>query len=135
MARFSKHPDSFDATLHHAADGDTIIAIVELPFDVYVKRSVRLAGVDSWELDSPEQHKAQRAARWIEELIGSTPIVITPTRASFDLHGRILARVLTERGDLAQLLIENGLAWPRAAAAPEIFAPRCPPSRDLTEAR
>ena len=47
MAKVYKH--GYSATLVRTVDGDTCDAMIDLGFNVWVKKRIRFNGVDTWE--------------------------------------------------------------------------------------
>ncbi len=93
-------------------DGDTFEAKIELGLDVWLRRAVRLRGVDTPELRGkcPEERAAARRSRArLAELLSSGPVAL----ADLDddkFGGRVVARVAANGQDVAAALIVAGLA-------------------------
>ena len=114
-----------------AHDGDTLRAV--FPFAGRLRQFiVRTLHVDSPEMNKPEQHAAAVTARnrvlqllspaaafaanaeykvrEIEDALERHPAIVTLRCGAFDKYGRVLASVVTERGeDVAAVLRQEGL--------------------------
>jgi endonuclease YncB( thermonuclease family) len=79
----------YAATVAGVVDGDTLDLDIDLGFDVSVRQRIRLARVNSPELDT----QAGRAARdfLVAELVSVATVVVQTRKA--DLHGRYVAEV------------------------------------------
>jgi len=77
-------------------DGDTIR---------YGTERIRLRGIDAPELSEPE---GQSAKRRLEELLRSGPVQIVPH--GVDVHGRMVADVLVNGQNVAEILKAEGFA-------------------------
>lgn len=107
---------SFQGIVWRVIDGDTIVVLVALGWGVHAERRIRLAGVDSWELDGHDRDKAKIAAgiigaTWLHQLV-----TVTPVKTSSDRYGRAVCSVAGDRGDLAAWIVAQGQGWPRAVA-------------------
>lgn len=74
---------------------------------------VRLWGVDAPELGQPYGTTVQQT---VQRLIGGKTVRLSVE--DHDRHGRPVARIEVERGDLSALLVRRGLAWHDDARAP-----------------
>jgi len=99
-------------------DGDTLLVHIDLGFDVWTERRIRLRGIDCPELSTEE---GKQAKRFVEQRLPQNRIVVIQTFQT-DLHGRYVADVfyleretdkefIANKGNfLNQELISNGLA-------------------------
>lgn len=108
------------AVLERAIDADTLDLAIDLGFDTWVKRRVRLVGVDAPETRTTDPEEKQRglaAARyarmWLDDAWVCAedpvlPLIIRSVTAS-DKYGRTLARVWRDDGrELSRDLIDSG---------------------------
>lgn len=96
------HPDP---SLVRVIDGDTLAVGA---------KHIRIVGLDAPELHVPCEHDRANAAKVrLQELLHEPGhrVIIREAR-SLDKYGRVLARVLTDGKDVAQLLVGQGLAHP-----------------------
>lgn len=108
-------------------DGDTVEVLLPLAWGVWVEKSVRIAGIESWELDSDHRADARRVRATMETFLRMVPAVLVPVRSGTEAHGRIVATLTVGGRDLATILCQKGLAWPTTRPKWKKFAPRCPP--------
>jgi endonuclease YncB( thermonuclease family) len=92
-------------------DGDTVLVLLPLGFGVSIEKSVRLRGIESWELNSPDADRARLAARAITERCQMKLATLTLTQRGPDLHGRLVGSLTVDGHDLATWLVTRGLAW------------------------
>jgi len=94
--------ERFAARVEHVPDGDSITVRT----DDGRRLKIRLAGIDAPELGQPH---AQAARDHLRTRILSNTVEIQPFKT--DIYGRLVARVLHEREDLALLQVSSGHAW------------------------
>lgn len=113
-------PFIYNATLDRVIDGDTVkLKTVDLGFNVQIHdRSVRLIGIDTPESrinikKYPERAREKEMGLEAKALLKDW-LTITKTLKirsyGTDKYGRILADVFCDQGNVAELLIEKGLA-------------------------
>jgi endonuclease YncB( thermonuclease family) len=95
-------------------DGDTLEArITVFPGQEIVTR-IRLAGVDAPERRgrcASERDAAEKATRALSAMVEGRRLTLTEIRGD-KYFGRVVARVATERGDLAEALVAGGYGRP-----------------------
>lgn len=83
------------ASVLRVVDGDTLEVLLDLGWRVTMKAKVRLAGVNSPEIATPE---GVAARRWVEQqLVSGDPYVFHPVTVvshSLDKYGRVLGDVI-----------------------------------------
>jgi endonuclease YncB( thermonuclease family) len=111
---------TYEATIDRVIDGDTLHVVIEVGFGIKVYDKLRLRGIDTPELGTPE---GERAKKFVAALlpVGST-IIIKSHKTRTDLHGRFVVDVFYREGVetpeailrepvyLNQRLIDEGLA-------------------------
>jgi endonuclease YncB( thermonuclease family) len=110
----------YKARVERVVDGDTLLLLIDLGFQVLKRQRVRLAAIDTPPRDTPEGQRALELVQ--QELAGVTFVVIRTEKV--DLYGRYVAHLFyaPEESDaqlvfakgqyLNQLLVERGLAVP-----------------------
>ena len=110
----------YKARIERVVDGDTIIALVDLGFQVHRLQRLRLAAIDTPELDTPQ---GERARDLVERELAGVEYVMLHTN-KIDLYGRYVAhvfyapgetdkrRIIAEGQYLNQHLVDEGLARP-----------------------
>jgi micrococcal nuclease len=98
-------------------DGDTVDVVIDVGFDIYLKKRVRIAGIDTPEsrtTDAAEKAKGLEAKKfaelWFAEHKGNI-VVRTSIAGSTEKYGRLLGHFYS--GDLCfnEMVVEAGLAW------------------------
>jgi len=106
---------TYEATLIKIIDGDTIDAMVDLGFNMWIEIRIRLNGIDTPEIrtrDLEEKAKGFVAKKRLTEVLRSHSnkfIIISHGR---DKYGRCLGEIMVEGNSVNQLLIDEGLAIP-----------------------
>ena len=107
----------YNAKLVRVVDGDTCDAMIDLGFEVWVKKRIRFAGVDTWESrtrNKEEKKKGLEAKAYTKEMLESSD------KGNFTLksygtgkYGRVLGEIFIKGEDVSlnQLLKENGHAY------------------------
>ena len=103
----------YDAKLVRVIDGDTVDAKIDLGFDVWVKKRIRLYGINTPETRTRdlEEKKAGIAAkeRLIELLDASKGVFILQSHG-VGKYGRCLGTIYIDNRDINMLLLSEGLA-------------------------
>ncbi|MFP4473641.1 MAG: DUF1016 N-terminal domain-containing protein [Candidatus Omnitrophota bacterium] len=126
-ARLTRRPESlhiYKARLERVVDGDTLLIHIDLGFDVWVEKRLRLRGINAPELtaaDNGEKKLAQAAKSFVERALAENSALVIQT-FQVDLHGRFVADVFYLPGEtdkekiyqkgifLNQQLLDHGLA-------------------------
>ncbi len=109
---------TYRATCIRWLDGDTLALRCDLGFNVSCEQTVRLAGLDTPELRSPDPAERGRAVlahrRAMALLPPGAPCTIATAKGDpADKYGRFLGRVtLADGTDLNAALLAEGLARP-----------------------
>lgn len=114
-----------------ARDGDTVEVLIALDWGVWLECPVRLVGLDSWELNSPDRACAQLAAERLTHRFKNKDAIITPTTRSLDKYGRIRARLTIDGLDFAAETVKMGLGWVSDKKNNGSNTLQCPPTGDL----
>jgi micrococcal nuclease len=96
-------------------DGDTLDALVDLGFDVQIRRRIRLKGINAPESrtkDLAEKKLGLAAKRRLEELLGPSEGVFVLISHGLGKYGRCLGEIFVEEGEesINQQLINEGHA-------------------------
>ena len=99
-------------------DGDTIDADIDLGFDISLTKRIRLAGVDTPESRTADEHEKKyglEAKEWLKHrLEGAHDIIIkTELPDSTEKYGRIIGHLFinSEVTSLNDQMIVEGYAW------------------------
>jgi endonuclease YncB( thermonuclease family) len=97
---------TYRATLQRVIDGDTLWVNIDCGFDTWTDQKLRLRGIDTPEMDTPE---GQRARRFVEGALRKCPVLaITTTKP--DKYDRYLADVFYLPGENdVNVVLEQGL--------------------------
>lgn len=101
----------YNAIVIKVVDGDTIDVLLDLGFYVKYETRLRLARINTPEMNSPleeERQKAQEAKQYMMMRIDGRPVVIDSRRK--DKYGRFIAEVYFEGVNINDELLEKQLA-------------------------
>ena len=118
--------------LERVVDGDTIDALIDVGFDIWLKKRIRFKGIDAWESrtrDLEEKAKGLEAkARLIELLdkVSSKPGYFRIKSHGLGKYGRLLGElfILDNNGNsisINQQLIEEGHAYVYDGGKKKVF--------------
>ena len=118
--------------LERVVDGDTIDALIDVGFDIWVKKRIRYSGIDTWESrtrDLEEKAKGLEAKARNKELL----MEISSKSGYFRLksygvgkYGRVLGEIFIEDKDgkqynINQTLISEGHAYVYEGGKKKVF--------------
>jgi endonuclease YncB( thermonuclease family) len=129
----TSHGDTrYPCAIVRAADGDTLVCAVALPFGVTITRPVRLTKLDSWELDGNFAALAIAARDVLTAELSDRLGVLIPSTRGLDCYGRIRGDILIDGHLVASAIVANGLGWWRGTgpAAPTTPPGATPPKFD-----
>ena len=99
-------------------DGDTIDVAIDLGFDIFTNKRIRLAGIDCPESRTTDLHEKKlgtEAKEYLKQLIGNASNVVVKTLATdtYEKYGRVLGQVYIDSSAISvnDLLISRGYAW------------------------
>lgn len=98
---------SYEARIVRIIDADTFECMIELPFDIYIKRSVRLFGIDAWEVFGPNRELGKIAKQFCIDHYLNKDVTLEVHDES-EKYGRVLADIYTESGLISDVLRKHG---------------------------
>jgi len=112
----------YRAKLDRVVDGDTIDAMIDVGFDIWVKKRIRYKGIDTWESrtrDLDEKKKGLAAKERNKELlekVSSKPGYFRLKSHGVGKYGRVLGEIFIQDEDensinINNLLITEGHAY------------------------
>jgi micrococcal nuclease len=104
---------NYKATITNVVDGDTVDALVDLGFTVFVQIRFRLNGIDTPELNSKVQEErklALEAKQFVIDKCLNKKVMIQSHKT--DKYGRWLADIYVDNYNLNQQLLDEQLAIP-----------------------
>ena len=107
----------YNAKLARVVDGDTCDAMIDLGFDVWIKRRIRFVGVDTWESRTrnlEEKKKGLEAKAYTKKMLESSDEgKFTLKYHGTGKYGRVLGEIFLkdEESSLNDLLKINGHAY------------------------
>ena len=104
-------PNTHNARILRFADGDTVVLLIQGLFGVWTTHTLRLLGIESYELDGPDRAKAQGIRDTLNEQLGNRGCLVHLRSHALDRYGRLRGRVTVGESDLATVLCEKGFAW------------------------
>ncbi len=89
--------------LERVVDGDTIDALIDVGFDIWIKKRIRFAGIDTWESrtrDLVEKKKGLAAKARLKELIkeNKNEFIVETTIDKKGKYGRLLGELFDPSG-------------------------------------
>ena len=105
----------YRAKLERVVDGDTIDALIDVGFDIWVKKRIRYMGIDTWESRTRnlEEKKKGLAAKErnkeLLETISSKPGYFRLKSHGVGKYGRVLGEIFIEDTDGKQYCINETL--------------------------
>ncbi len=133
----------YKAQLIRVIDGDTLDARIDLGFSVFVKKRIRLHGIDTWESRTrnlEEKKKGLAAKSRLIELLQADAGEFTLISYGVGKFGRVLGEVEVTAGNVCDILVEEGHAYSyfggnkeeaRAKAAAILAEHKKVPEKDL----
>ena len=133
----------YKAQLIRVIDGDTIDCRIDLGFSVFVKKRVRLMGIDTWESrtrDLEEKKKGLAAKSRLIGLLQADDGEFTLISYGVGKFGRVLGEIEVTAGNVCDILVEEGHAYAyfggnkeeaRAKAAEILAEHKKVPEKDL----
>ena len=103
----------YNAKLIRVIDGDTVDALVDLGFDVWVKKRIRLYGIDTPETrtrDLEEKKAGIAAQQRLDELLDDCGGIFVLESHGVGKSGRCLGVLFIDNTNINTLLINEGLA-------------------------
>ena len=94
-------------------DGDTVDGMIDLGFDVWIKRRIRLNRIDTPETRTKDLEEKERgiiAKERLTEILNEKEIIIISHGR--DKYGRCLGELMVEGNSVNQMLLDEGLALP-----------------------
>lgn len=104
---------TYRAKLGRVVDGDTIDAIIDLGFDVWVKKRVRLYDIDAPEArtrDLEEKNKGKAAKARLIEILAAANNEFLIISHGVGKYGRCLGELFINNQSVNQQLIVEGMA-------------------------
>ena len=116
----------YECKLLRVVDGDTIDALIDVGFDIWVKKRIRYMGIDTWESrtrDKAEKAKGLAATAFTKKYLEMNDGKFTIQSYGKGKYGRVLAEIFIdgEETSLNKLLIENGHAYIYEGGKKQIF--------------
>ena len=86
----------YSAKLIKVADGDTVDAMIDLGFDTWIKKRIRLADIDAWESrtrDKEEKAKGLLAKVWLTDILNLHDNEFIVESTEVGKYGRCLGHI------------------------------------------
>ena len=118
--------------LERVVDGDTIDALIDVGFDIWIKKRIRYSGIDTWESrtrDLEEKKKGLAAKERNKELlesVSSKPGLFRLKSYGVGKYGRVLGEIFIEDIDgkqynINETLINEGHAYTYEGGKKKLF--------------
>ena len=103
----------YQAKLDRIIDGDTVDAKIDLGFDTWVLKRIRLAGIDAPETrtrDLVEKEAGFASKERLEALLGPPDSPFVLHSLSLDKYGRVLGVLWVDDKNINDTLLQEGFA-------------------------
>ena len=122
----------YRAKLERVVDGDTIDALIDVGFDIWVKKRIRYKGIDTWESrtrDLAEKEKglaAKQRNKDLLEIVSAKPGYFRLKSYGVGKYGRVLGEIFIQDKDGLQMcindmLIQEGHAYVYEGGKKKVF--------------
>ena len=92
-------------------DGDGVFDVeVDMGMNLFQRKDIRLYSVDTPELRGEHKKAGRIVANFVTDLILGKQVIIRTKKDKTGKYGRLLADVIIDDVDLAQLLLDKGYA-------------------------
>ena len=101
--------------LERVVDGDTIDALIDVGFDIWVKKRIRYKGIDTWESrtrnleEKAKGLEAKQRNKDLLEIVSSKPGYFRLKSYGVGKYGRVLGEIFIEDKDGLQMCINDQL--------------------------
>ena len=101
--------------LDRVVDGDTIDALIDVGFDIWVKKRIRYKGIDTWESrtrnleEKAKGLEAKQRNKDLLEVVSSKPGYFRLKSYGVGKYGRVLGEIFIEDKDGLQMCINDTL--------------------------
>ena len=103
----------YNAKLIRVIDGDTVDAMIDLGFDIWIKKRIRLYGIDTPETrtrDLKEKNAGIAAKNRLETIMKECGSEFVLQSHGVGKYGRCLGTILINDNNINELLVKEGLA-------------------------
>ena len=103
----------YNAKLIRVIDGDTIDASIDLGFDVWVQKRIRLYGIDAPESrtrDLEEKKKGIETKEKLQQLLDANGGVFVVRSEGVGKYGRCLGVIIIDGNNINESLVKEGYA-------------------------
>ena len=114
--------------LDRVVDGDTVDALIDVGFDIWIKKRIRFKGIDAWESrtrDLAEKAKGLEAkARLIELLdkVSAKPGFFRIRSHGLGKYGRLLGEIYIGNTNLNNEMVKKNYGYSYDGGTKEIFS-------------
>ena len=101
----------YNAKILSVYDGDGVFdAEIDMGMNLFQRKDIRLFGVDTPEMRGEYKEAGKVVRDFVRNLILNKTVLIITQKDKTGKYGRLLASVIIEDMDLAQLLLDKGYA-------------------------
>jgi len=105
-------PNTYQAFILRFCDGDTLIVLLQARFGCWSEKRLRLAGIESYELDGDRRKDAEAIRDRLDRELADTRCRVHLPSHKHDRYGRLCGSVQVNGTDLAEYIVRNGWGWP-----------------------
>lgn len=101
----------YSLKLERVLDGDTILGVLDLGFDIWYRTPIRLARINAPELKGATKAAGLAASDYLEALLAKGPLTVrTQFKREKDKYGRVLGTILCGEQDVCGAMVAGGHA-------------------------
>jgi len=102
----------YNATLLKVVDGDTLDAKIDLGFNIFIKKRIRLINIDAPEVrttNMEEKKKGKRAKAFLKKVLKKNNSKFILKSHGFGKFGRCLGEIFINNRSVNDMLLDEGL--------------------------
>ena len=122
----------YKAKLERVVDGDTIDALIDVGFDIWIKKRIRYKGIDTWESRTKDLDEkklglaAKDRSKELLESVSSKPGLFRLKSHGVGKYGRVLGEIFVKdiegiEYNVNQTLIDEGHAYEYEGGKKKMF--------------
>ena len=104
---------AYKAQLDRVVDGDTVDAMIDLGFGVWVKKRIRFMGVDTWESrtrNKAEKKRGLKAKAYTKDMLEADKGLFTVKSHGVGKYGRVLGIIWVKEENINERMVNEGYA-------------------------
>ena len=105
----------YNAEVLRVIDGDSVELAIDLGFDISIKHSIRLAGIDAPETfgvkkTSLEYQTGLKSKNWLKDKLEGKKVIFLSIKDRDEKYGRFLGKIYLDGKEINQEMLDLGMA-------------------------